>query len=106
MSFSFGFANAEGSLGLSVGINSAATGTLLKPWTKIPLGSTAKLWTALSIMQAVEAGSIDLGDSASAWVDPVLVNMANLTLIGMWGNKALTITIRHLLSMRAGFHDY
>merc|ERR1719188_774672 len=72
----------------------------------IPMGSTTKIFTALQVMQYVDKGKIGLEDFASAWADPVMLKLKNLTVQKLWGPDAATVTIRHLLGMASGFGDY
>jgi CubicO group peptidase (beta-lactamase class C family) len=61
------------------------------PDTPFPSGSIAKSFTALAVMQLVEAGEVDLDTEVSQYLD------------GFSGRPAGAITIRQLLSHTSGF---
>lgn len=115
MSFSFGFANSAGTLGLASGVDNIWDGQRLTPASLIPLGSVTKPWTAVAIMQAVESGRLSLEDPAAAWIDPVLERLwggiirsegMQPSLEGLWGPSASQVRIVDLLGMTSGFNDY
>ena len=79
MSFQLGFVDAEGTVALAAGkddIWDPHGPTPLTNTTRIPLGSVTKPWTALRVMQHVEAGTIQLDDPAHTWIDPVLARLS------------------------------
>lgn len=110
VSFSFGFADASGSLALAKGVDDKHHGVPLRPDSMIPLGSAGKPWLAVQILTAVEHGRISLDDLASTWVDDILLKSPKVRLYqsleDLWGPKAATVTIRDLLAMSSGFADY
>lgn len=105
-SFGFGFVDASGSAMVAAGVDHRLTGEKLHTYTRVPLGSATKPWTATMLMQYVEKGKIRLTDPAYKWVDAVLTRSYKTTLAGMWGAKAHQITVGHLVSMQSGFEDY
>mmetsp|Transcript_128328 Transcript_128328/g.247323 ORF Transcript_128328/g.247323 Transcript_128328/m.247323 type:complete len:508 (+) Transcript_128328:101-1624(+) len=125
MSFTFGFADDSGRVGLSAGLDNIWNMTIplhrddrkpfwprilskrhLLPDTVIPMGSVTKPWTGLHIMKYVEEGRISLDDEAHIWIDPVLSEVWGSSLHDLWGPDSSSVTIRDLLSMRSGFADY
>eukprot|EP00929_Paragymnodinium_shiwhaense_P013904 TRINITY_DN121750_c0_g1_i1.p1 TRINITY_DN121750_c0_g1~~TRINITY_DN121750_c0_g1_i1.p1 ORF type:complete len:540 (-),score=88.89 TRINITY_DN121750_c0_g1_i1:253-1692(-) len=109
MSFSFGFTeSADESLGLVAGFDDVfkSPATLLTTETQIPLGSATKPWTAVQVLQHMEAGRISLDDLASTWVDPLLSRLYGSSLVTLFGQNATKVTIRDLLAMTSGFSDY
>ena len=117
MSFQLGFVDAEGTVALAAGkddIWDPHGPTPLTNTTRIPLGSVSKPWTALRVMQHVEAGTIQLDDPAHTWIDPVLArlspqgppSMERMSMARLWGPAARNVTVRMLLGMTSGFLDY
>lgn len=105
-SFGFGYVDATGWASNVAGVNHRRTGEPLENYTRIPLGSATKPWTAVLIMQAVERGKVKLTDYAHKWVDVSLTRLYKTTLRALWGAKANNITVGHLLSMQSGLDDY
>ena len=87
---------------------SSSSDTLMHPDTMIPVGSATKAYTAATIIKHVDEGTIDLDLPASYYVDPVLTRLNGTTLLKLWkGDKTIsTVTVRHLLHMSSGIHDY
>jgi hypothetical protein len=54
----------------------------------------------------VEAGKVSLDDPVSTHVDPLLLKLANTSIVGLWGATAGKVTVGHLLQMRSGIQDY
>lgn len=106
ISMQFGFADAAGIIEAASGVDDVWTGSLLTPTMLIPLGSATKPLTATHVMKYVEAGQLSLDDKASKWVDPVMTRLGKVTLEGLFGKVATTVTIRDLLGMTSGFPDY
>lgn len=112
MSFSFGYVDARGRVGLAAGIDSIWKNTPLRPDSLVPLGSVTKPWTAVAVMQAVERGAISLEDPVAPLVDPVLKRLFNKTMMQLWGRNETSrsfvplVRIKDLLGMTSGFHDY
>jgi hypothetical protein len=107
MSFSFGFADASGRVGLAAGKDNIWRNTKLKADTPIPLGSVTKPWTAVLIMQAVERGKLSLDDKASAWIDPVLGRLWRTSMRKLWKDQRVEdVRIKDLMGMTSGFYDY
>ncbi|CAK9107965.1 D-alanyl-D-alanine carboxypeptidase [Durusdinium trenchii] len=106
MSFTFGFVNSSGRLGMASGVNSIWSKRPLKPDDLIPLGSVTKSWTAVMVMQAVDEGIVKLEDSASKWIDPVLSRLWHSSMEALWGKAALRIRVHDLLGMTSCIADY
>jgi CubicO group peptidase (beta-lactamase class C family) len=64
--------------------------------TKFNLGSMNKMFTAVSIAQLVEAGTLDWGDPIGKWLGPEWVHP----------DVARKVRIRHLLSHTSGLGSY
>jgi CubicO group peptidase (beta-lactamase class C family) len=64
----------------------------------VPVGSYAKPWTAVAIMQLVEQGRLSLTDSVATIVNPWLQQLNGTTLekVG-WGASIRAVTIEMLL---------
>jgi CubicO group peptidase (beta-lactamase class C family) len=78
------------------GYGTASKGQPVTPQTQFLLGSLSKSFTALAVMQLVEAGSIDLDA-------PVQTYLPEFTLAEP--TIAAQITIRHLLNQVSGLSD-
>ena len=111
-SISFGFHDESGNVHLAHGMNDALAGTPVNARTLIPSGSATKTWTAVAIMQAVEAGLMSLDDLATKWVDPVLQRVNGTTLSTLWHQEGegefsiRDVTIRALLQHTSGIMEY
>ena len=111
-SFQAGFSStALGEFGVAAGRQNAASTTNTKtmaPDTMIPVGSATKPYTAATIIQLVDQDKIALDDPIYLYVDPVLARLNNTNLLTLWnGDKTInTVTVRQLLSMSSGLHDY
>mmetsp|Transcript_773 Transcript_773/g.1470 ORF Transcript_773/g.1470 Transcript_773/m.1470 type:complete len:477 (+) Transcript_773:38-1468(+) len=106
MSFSFGYVDGKGRVGVAAGLDDIFRKTRLSPDSLIPLGSVTKSWTAVMTMQAVERGSLALDDPANKWIDPVLSRLWKTTMEDLWGKQAEQVRVRDLLGMTSGFNDY
>ena len=106
MSFSFGFADSTGQVGLASGVQNAWDGTKMASSTPIPLGSTTKPWTTVAILQAAESKLLSLDDPAQRYLDPIMTRLNGTTFSGLWGEKASQITIKDLMGMTSGISDY
>jgi len=110
MSFSFGFTHADGSVALAAGKDDVwqphSLANRLQPHSLVPLGSVTKPWTALRIMQHVEAGDIELDDLVYLYVDSVLNRLYGADLASLWGADARNVTVGDCLGMTSGFPDY
>jgi CubicO group peptidase (beta-lactamase class C family) len=128
VSFSFGFTEEGGKIGLAAGkdnvwgfdvplhpdnhhhhlnpMQNNRDDKHMHPHTLIPFGSVTKPWTGLRILQHMENGKLALDDPAYKYVDPVLRKLWDTNLTALWGPDAAKVTIRHLLQMRSGFTDY
>jgi CubicO group peptidase (beta-lactamase class C family) len=85
----------------------SAAGSLLSTETRIPMGSSTKTFTAAAVLRAAEAGAFGLEDRLAPLVDPLLARSHNTSLAELWGGPALeNVTVRQVLNMRAGLHDY
>ena len=77
---------------------------------RFPVGSVTKPFTSAMVMQAYEAGLIDLDAPIYKYVDPVLERLNGTSMATLWapGNTSLwmNITARMLMGMRAGLPDY
>ena len=108
-SLSFGFADSSGVLGLAAGLDDIWKKTPLSPDALVPGGSTTKPWTAIAILQEVEAGRIGLEDKAVQWVDPLLQKINGTTMTELWRGSRWPIgqvTIRNLLQHTSGIMEY
>lgn len=73
------------------GVANAEHNTALTPETPFGIGSISKSFTALAVMQLVEAGEVGLDDEVSFYLD------------GFSGQPAGSITLRQLLGHTSGF---
>mmetsp|Transcript_30340 Transcript_30340/g.48313 ORF Transcript_30340/g.48313 Transcript_30340/m.48313 type:complete len:368 (+) Transcript_30340:40-1143(+) len=113
----------EWNIGISVGIRAPGvdieyvTGrnnvqdptSLMKETTLTPVGSFTKLWTSVSILRLVQQHHIKLDDPVHKYVDPIFARYTNhSSLKDCLDNQtaANDITIKHLLHMTSGLHDY
>jgi len=69
-------------------------------------GSTTKMFTAGAVLQLVDSGEMSLDDKAAAWVDPILKELAGVSLRQLFGWEVLGVTLQHLLHMTSGLSDY
>ncbi|MBW4518743.1 MAG: beta-lactamase family protein [Scytolyngbya sp. HA4215-MV1] len=79
------------------GYGKANTRQLVTPQTQFPIASLSKSFTAIAVLQLVEAGKIDLDA-------PVKQYLPNFTLADT--QTADQITIRHLLNHTSGLSDF
>jgi D-alanyl-D-alanine carboxypeptidase len=108
-SFQVGFSHSLlGVFGAAAGIEDHLTGRKMSTDAMIPMGSVTKTYTAAAVMQAAERGIIDLDSPAFKYADPVLQSINQTTLLGIWNGDARinSVTVRQLLSMKSGLHDY
>lgn len=78
----------------AVGVLSTATGVEATPESVFQIGSITKAWTATLVMQLVDDGLIELDE-------PIRTYLPEFRLSD--DSAARTITVRHLLTHRAGF---
>jgi CubicO group peptidase (beta-lactamase class C family) len=78
----------------SAGFGSAGDGRDITPRMPFPLGSNIKSFTALAIMQLVDAGEVELDAPVQQYLPWFQVADAE---------EAATITVRHLLNQTSGF---
>lgn len=106
-SYQFAYADRTGESTAVAGVQDIWTGDLMTADTIIPSGSVTKAFTAVAVLQYVEAGVISLTDPASKWVDPFLQRTNGSTMQSIWGDVDISgITIDSLLSMTSGLQDY
>jgi len=111
-SFTAGFSSDDhGSFGVAAGLADAAAGPgspAMAPNTMIPVGSATKAYTAATIVQLVDRGALQLDDPMHQYVDPVLRRLNATDLLTLWKGDATIqdVTVRHLLHMSSGIHDY
>eukprot|EP00040_Diaphanoeca_grandis_P005570 m.33457 g.33457 ORF g.33457 m.33457 type:complete len:460 (+) comp16824_c0_seq2:144-1523(+) len=107
-SFSVGVRKGSTTMSVAAGIEDFKTSKKLTKDSHIPLGSATKPWTAIGILQLIEAKTFDLDDLAAPLLDPALKAWNGTTMFELFGgNKdVLLITVRHLLGMRSGLQDY
>jgi CubicO group peptidase (beta-lactamase class C family) len=75
----------------------------------VPGGSATKAMTAVLCLQLAEQGKLDLDAPFSRYVDAYFANSgrASFSFSYLWGSTAINdVTVRQLLSMRSGMHDY
>ena len=104
-SFSVGFFDAKaGAVGVASGIDDHRSGTKMSDVALIPMGSVTKTWTAVAVLQLAAAGKFSLDDAVAPLVNKILTAENGTTFEQLWGQDPLApkITLRHLLSMRAG----
>jgi len=71
------------------------------------MGSITKSWTAVALMQHVEAGRLDLDKPVHEYLDKYLMRVNGTTMLKLWGNTTIEkVTTRHLVAMRSGIDDY
>ena len=109
-SFSLGLvwgATAE-SVAVAGGLSDHATGTVVTPSTRYPMGSATKTHTAIACLAAAERGQLDLDAPIARYVDPFLQRTNGTTLLQLYrGNANISaVTTRQVLAMRSGVHDY
>src|SRR5690606_23471813 len=75
----------------------APDGRLVTPQTPFILGSTSKSFTALAVMQLVEAGRIDLDVPVTTYLPWLRTSDAA---------ASVQITVRHLLNQNSGLPTY
>ena len=71
-------------------------------------GSVTKLVTGVSIIRLANEGVLSLDETVAPILDPYWVKHgdANVTMVGMFGEAAKRVTIRHLATMMAGVPDF
>jgi len=69
------------------------TGTVMEPWNILRIGSITKQFTAVSILQLLEKGKLNLSDSISKFIPGYPMH-------------GQTITIEHLLTHTSGIKGY
>jgi len=106
MSFSFGFADSSGQVGLASGVENVWDGRRMTNATPIPLGSTTKPWTTIAVLQAAEQSLLSLDDPAQKFLDPIMLRLNGTTFKALWGDRVSQITIRDLIGMTSGLGDY
>ena len=109
-SFSLGlvYGGVAESVAVAGGLSDHATGTVVTPSTRYPLGSATKLHTSIACLQAAERGLLDLDAPIAQYVDPFLQRTNGTTLLQLYKNNAniSAVTTRQVLAMRSGVHDY
>lgn len=72
------------------------------------MGSVTKSWTAAAIMKYWEHGMIELDAPITRYVDPILHRLNGTSMYDLWGKDETIgrVTVRMLMSMRGGIHDY
>ena len=109
-SFSLGLVWGAAAEGVAVagGLSDHATGTVVTPSTRYPLGSATKLHTAIACLQAAERGMLDLDAPIAQYVDPFLKRTNGTTLLELYKHNAniSAVTTRQALAMRSGVADY
>lgn len=107
-SFSVGVVGSTFELGVAGGIQDHGTGALADVHTKIPSGSVTKPWTAMRVMQLMEAGKIDINAPAHTFIDPWLAKQGKPSLKTMWAGDSTieTVTVKQLMAMESGLGDY
>ena len=68
-------------------------------------GSITKLYTSVAIMRLVESKKLQLDEPVYPYVDYYL-SKNGTSLVQLFGSRAVNITVRHLLQMRAGLREY
>jgi CubicO group peptidase (beta-lactamase class C family) len=105
-----GFVNQNEKIELASGVVDGVTheGQRATTANLVPLGSITKTYTAAAIMGQVERGLVNLDDPMAQHVDPVLSKWNGTTLGQLFGADSgiYNVTVRHLLSMHSGLHDY
>jgi CubicO group peptidase (beta-lactamase class C family) len=110
-SFSFGFADgrANDASGTVAGASlDDSCRTKPCPGTLIPVGSSTKAWTAVAVLQLVDAGVLNLSSKVYTLIDQqVLQPQCGATMGEMWPTAAIQrVSVRDLLSMRSGIQEY
>jgi hypothetical protein len=109
-SFQVGFKHATvGSFGVAAGVADGVSGSRMSADMMIPMGSVTKAYTSAAVMKLVESGAVELDGPMHVYVDAALAPMTGgATLQDVWGGDATinTVTVRQLLHMRGGLHDY
>ena len=90
--------------GLGMGNNPPTRRAL--PDDKYVWGSTTKMFTGPAVLQLVERGVVGLDDACSTHIDPILLGLNGTTLASALGPDVAAVTIRQLLHMESGIHDY
>jgi CubicO group peptidase (beta-lactamase class C family) len=77
-------------------------------FTRFPMGSVTKSWTAAAIMKMQEKGKINIDAPIYQYVDPILQRLNGTTMLKLWAGNPLVnnITARDLMAMRGGLKDY
>ena len=111
-SYSLGLAHGHGTalgamevVALAAGVQDHRTNALATVNSTYPVGSANKPLTAVALVALDEAGLLSLDAPA---IDPFLLRHNGTTLLELFGNdsRVLSVTGRHLISMRAGLFDY
>jgi CubicO group peptidase (beta-lactamase class C family) len=84
------FAKGYGSADIAAGKPFTADATLVRP------GSISKLFTAIAVMQLVDAGRLDLDRDINGYIDFVIPTP----------DHGVPVTLRRLLTHRAGFEEH
>jgi D-alanyl-D-alanine carboxypeptidase len=92
-----GITSPEGTWFGASGVSNLATGTLLRPEDRFPIGSTTKPFTAATVLLLAEEGKLSLEDTLDKWLPASIVN--NIT-------DGKNITIRQLLNGTSGIYDF
>lgn len=79
------------------GVSNLATGTLVRPEDRFPIGSTTKPFTAATVLLLAEEGKLSLEDTLDKWLPASIVD--NIT-------DGRSITIRQLLNGTSGIYDF
>ena len=100
--YAIGLAVKTADFELIVSANAAAEDTFL-------FGSGTKPFTAVGVMQLVEAGVVSLSDPVAMHIDPVLKDLTgnvSYTFGALFGTAAAEVTVEHVLSMQSGIADW
>ena len=110
-SFSFGFANVDGTAAVVAGIADHENAIPAKLTDRYPSGSVTKTYTAAAVAQVIETGAWTMQTTVASVVDPLLQRVNGTTLDRLWapgkgGGLIKNVTLGQLLHMSSGLQDY
>ena len=104
-SFSFGFANAGGTVGVVAGIADHENNIAAKLTDRYPSGSVTKTYTAAAVAQVMETMAWTKATTIASVVDPLLQRVNGTTLKELWAAWAVVVHVLGVVKNACGGHQ-
>eukprot|EP01059_Diplonema_ambulator_P010102 TRINITY_DN2009_c0_g2_i1.p2 TRINITY_DN2009_c0_g2~~TRINITY_DN2009_c0_g2_i1.p2 ORF type:complete len:395 (+),score=137.95 TRINITY_DN2009_c0_g2_i1:1778-2962(+) len=100
------YTGSEGMTTVAAGWSERKGRTPTTVWDQFGVGSVTKTTTAAWVFRCIEDGKFSLDDPVPSVIDAGLEKANGTRLEDLWGPQINRVTIRMLLQMRSGIHDY